>query len=50
MRFHLGLLLLWSGAVKEARVQLVRATTVEPRSVIAREAQKYLAELDKAGV
>jgi tetratricopeptide (TPR) repeat protein len=50
VRFHLGLLLLWSGEVKEARVQLVRATTVEPGSVLAREAQKYLAELDKAGV
>ena len=50
VRFHLGLLLLWSGEVKEARSQLVRATTVEPGSVLAREAQKSLAELDKAGV
>ncbi len=32
VRFHLGLLLLWSGEVKEARTQLVRATTVEPGS------------------
>ena len=50
VRFHLGLLLLWSGEVKEARAQLVRATTVEPGSPLAREARKYLDELDKAGV
>jgi len=50
VRFHLGLLLLWSGEVKEARTQLVRATTVEPVSPLAREARKYLDELDKAGV
>ena len=50
VRFHLGLLLLWSGEVKEARTQLVRATTVEPGSPLAREARKYLDELDKAGV
>jgi tetratricopeptide (TPR) repeat protein len=50
VRFHLGLLLLWSGEVKEARTQLVRATTVEPGSPLAREARKYLDTLDKAGV
>ncbi len=50
VRFHLGLLLLWSGEVKEARTQLVRATTVEPGSPLASEARKYLDELDKAGV
>jgi len=50
VRFHLGLLLLWSGEVKEARVQLVRATTVEPGSPLARVARTYLEELDKAGV
>ena len=50
VRFHLGLLLLWSGEVKEARTQLVRATTVEPGSPLAREAQKYLDTLDKARV
>jgi tetratricopeptide (TPR) repeat protein len=50
VRFHLGLLLLWSGEVKQARTQLVRATTVEPGSPLAREAEKYLAELKKAGV
>src|SRR6185436_20939089 len=50
VRFHLGLLLLWSGEVKEARTQLVRATTVEPGSPLAQEARKYLDTLDKAGV
>ena len=50
VRFHLGLLLLWSGEVKEARKQLLRATAVEPGSALAREARTYLQELDKAGV
>ena len=50
VRFHLGLLLLWSGEVKEARTQLVRATRVEPGSPLAREAQKYLDELNEAGI
>jgi tetratricopeptide (TPR) repeat protein len=50
VRFHLGLLLLWSGEVKEARTQLARATTVEPGSALAHEARRYLDELDKAGV
>jgi len=50
VRFHLGLLLLWAGEVKEAKTQLVRATRVEPGTPIAREAERYLAELEKAGV
>jgi tetratricopeptide (TPR) repeat protein len=50
VRFHLGLLLLWSGEVKEAKAQLVRATTSEPGSPLAREAQRYLDELKQAGV
>jgi tetratricopeptide (TPR) repeat protein len=50
VRFHLGLLLLWSGEVREAKTQLVRATTTEPGSPLAREAQRYLDELKKAGV
>jgi len=50
VRFHLGLLLLWSGEVKEAKRQLVRATRAEPGSPISREAQRYLDELAKAGV
>jgi tetratricopeptide (TPR) repeat protein len=50
VRFHLGLLLLWSGEVKEAKTQLVRATRAEPGSPISGEAQRYLDELAKAGV
>ena len=50
VRFHLGLLLLWSGEVKEAKTQLVRATRVEPGSPLAGQARRYLDELEKAGV
>lgn len=50
VRFHLGLLLLWSGEVEEAKAQLRRATTVEPGSPLAREARRYLDELRAAGV
>lgn len=50
VRFHLGLLLLWSGEVKEAKTQLARARTAEPGSPLAREAERYLDELRKAGV
>jgi tetratricopeptide (TPR) repeat protein len=49
VRFHLGLMLLWSGEVREARTQLVRATRVEPDSPLAREAERYLTELEKVG-
>ena len=45
VRFHLGLLLLWSGEVKEARRQLRLATTIEPGSPIAREARRTLDSL-----
>jgi tetratricopeptide (TPR) repeat protein len=50
VRFHLGLLLLWSGEVKEAKRQLQLATQVEPGSPLAGEAERYLDELRKAGV
>jgi hypothetical protein len=50
VRFHLGLLRLWSGEVKEAKRQLLRATRVEPGSALAGEAKRYLDELRKAGV
>jgi tetratricopeptide (TPR) repeat protein len=50
VRFHLGLLLLWSGEVREAKTQLARAASVEPASPLAREAGRYLDELRKAGV
>ncbi len=50
VRFHLGLLLLWSGELKEARRQLRLARTVEPGSASAREAKRYLDELRAAGI
>jgi tetratricopeptide (TPR) repeat protein len=49
VRFHLGLLLLWSGQVNEAKRQLRLATKVEPGSPLAREASAYLARLAKVG-
>lgn len=49
VRFHLGLLLLWSGEVKQARTQLVRAVGAEPGSPLAREAQRFIDELKQAG-
>lgn len=49
VRFHLGLLLLWSGELRQARRQLLLARSVQPGSPLAREAQRYLAVLAKAG-
>jgi tetratricopeptide (TPR) repeat protein len=49
VRFHLGVLLLWQGDVKEAERQLRLAQAAEPGSRIAREAGRYLQELEKAG-
>jgi len=49
VRFHLGLLLLWQGDVEEARRQLRRAIEAEPGSRLAKEAQRYLEEVAKAG-
>jgi hypothetical protein len=46
VRFHLGLLLLWTGSVKDADKQLRLATTVEPGSPLAREAVRFLATLE----
>jgi tetratricopeptide (TPR) repeat protein len=45
VRFHLGLLLLWSGELKEAIRQLEVAREVEPGSPLAREAARYLERL-----
>jgi tetratricopeptide (TPR) repeat protein len=50
VRFHLGLLLLWSGEVKEAKRQLRLAQRVQPGSPLAGQAERYLDELQKAGV
>ena len=50
VRFHLGLLLLWSGQVKEARRQLRLVRAVEPGSPLAGVAKRYLDELSAAGI
>jgi tetratricopeptide (TPR) repeat protein len=49
VRFHLGLLLLWSGDVEEAVRQLELADQVEPGSPLAGEATRYLERLASNG-
>lgn len=49
VRFHLGLLLLWQKDLTEARRQLRLAQRLEPGSLIAGEAARFLRELDRAG-
>jgi tetratricopeptide (TPR) repeat protein len=49
VRFHLGVLLLWQSDVNAAKRQLRLARAAEPGSRIAREAERYLQELGKAG-
>lgn len=49
VRFHLGLLLLWSGELEEARRQLRLAVQAEPGSALADEASRYLEQLATAG-
>ncbi len=50
VRFHLGLLLLWSGQVKEARRQLQLVAEAEPDSRLVGVAERYLAQLRAAGI
>jgi len=49
VRFHLGLLLLWSAQVKEARKQLQQARREAPDSLLGRQAGQYLAALGRIG-
>lgn len=46
VRFHLGLLLLWSGRLEPARAQLRKAVAAEPASRPAGEARRFLARLE----
>jgi tetratricopeptide (TPR) repeat protein len=46
VRFHLGVLLLWTGRVDEAKVQLRRARSIDPRDPLAREAGRFLDRLE----
>lgn len=47
VRFHLGLLLLWTGQLQQARRQLRLAERAEPGSPLAREAERWLERLPK---
>src|SRR3954470_13825800 len=49
VRFHLGLLLLWSAQVKEARKQLQQARRQAPGTLLGKQAAQYLAALDRIG-
>jgi tetratricopeptide (TPR) repeat protein len=49
VRFHLGLLLVWSAQIKEARRQLTLVETEDPRSLLGRQAAQYLTALGRVG-
>jgi len=49
VRFHLGLLLLWSGQIPQGKRQLRLAVSVAPGSPLADEAATYLKRLGKIG-
>ena len=42
VRFHLGVLLLWTGRVEDAKRQFRLASKAQPGSPLAREAERYL--------
>ena len=46
VRFHLGVLLLWTGRVDEAKRQLERARAIDPGDPLAREANRFLLRLE----
>ncbi len=48
VRFHLGVLLLWTGRVEAAARQFRLATRTQPDSPLAREAARYLETIRKA--
>ena len=49
VRFHLGVLLLWTGRIDEAKRQLRLASRTKPGSPLAREAKRYLETIQHAG-
>jgi predicted Zn-dependent protease len=49
VRFHLGLLLVWTGQAKQALVELRDAQRLGPKTPIGREAAKLLAGVAKTG-
>jgi hypothetical protein len=48
VRFHLGVLLLWTGRIEAAERQFRLASRVKPGSPLAREAARYLETIRKA--
>jgi hypothetical protein len=48
VRFHLGVLLLWTGRIDEAARQLGLAARTRPGSPLAKEAARYLETIRKA--
>jgi len=48
VRFHLGVLLLWTGRIKGAERQFRLAAKAEPGSPLAREADRYLETIRRA--
>jgi tetratricopeptide (TPR) repeat protein len=48
VRFHLGVLLLWTGRIKPAERQLRLASRIRPGSVMAQEAARYLETIRRA--
>jgi tetratricopeptide (TPR) repeat protein len=49
VRFHLGLLLLWSAQLTEARKQLTEARAEGPNSALGKQATQYLGALRRLG-
>lgn len=49
VRFHLGVLLLWTGQIEAAERQFRRASRLQPGSPLAREAARYLETIRRAG-
>ena len=48
VRFHLGVLLLWTGRIDAAQTQFRRASRIDAGSPLAREAARYLETIRKA--
>nr|MBA2742275.1 hypothetical protein [Actinomycetota bacterium] len=46
VRFHLGVLLLWTGRIDEAERQLGLASKIQAGSPLAREAERYLETIE----
>jgi predicted Zn-dependent protease len=48
VRFHLGVLLLWTGRIEPAQRQFRLASRAQPGSPLAREAERYLETIRRA--